>query len=274
MKKKIIIFFSLTLIVLLAALTPIFAKDLNYPTDVNRIDYINAGGQAEVALPALPSTDSALQNYPTTATAMRFSFSHIEVPNADKSFDTLLVWLYLIPSGASSRVWEPFAYFTTDPTEIAFQEAFWHGSFVNFDATLYYMNPPTNTIHFPSTWSTDNVIGVSNDVLQVVRHGNSVTVTLSASEQVKRPLQMPPGKSFVIPALTLELTKYGGSVNFVETTNLVNYLGASGYTFVNEVTGFNANGVVASPTAWLNGATAENAYLAMDAKHTYYPPTS
>ncbi len=265
MKKEAMAIFVLTLTIMLAAFTPVFAKDLNFPSEVNRIDYINAGGQAEVALPSLPSTDPALLNYPASATAMRFSFSHIEIPNTGKSVDILLVWLYLIPTGAPSREWQPFAYITTDKTDVAFQEAFWRGSFVNFDATLYGA---------PSSWSTDNVIGVSSDVLKVTRHGNDASVTLSASQQVKRPLQpFPPGKAFTVPAFSLELNKYGGSAHFIETQNLVNYPGASGYTFVNEGMGFNAKGAVASATAWLNGATAQNATTVLKATHTYYPPT-
>lgn len=272
--KKAILVLALTVFMMFAAIAPAFAKNLNYPPDVYRIDYINAGGQAEIALPTLPSTDPALANYPGTATAMRFSFTHVEMPNAGKSFDVLLVWLYLIPTGATVRSWQPFAYITTDAEDLAFQRAFWRGSFVEFDATLYYMNPPTNTIPFPQTWSTDNVIGVGNDVLSVSRHGNDVTVTLNAPQQVKRPLQPPPGKAFTVPAFSLTLNKYGGSMHYSETRELTTYPGASGYTFVNAGVGFMADGVATSSTAWLNGRAAENATVTMYGTHTYYLPAA
>ena len=271
MKKVLFIVLVLVAVMAFAAVAPAFAKNLNYPAGATRVDYVNAGGQAEIALPPLPSTDPALLNYPTTATAMRFSFSHIETPNAGKSFDTLIVWLYLIPTGATTRSWQPYAYITTDTEELAFQRAYWRGSFVEFDATLYYMNPPTNTIPFPSTWNTDNVIGVTSDVLKVERHGNDATVTLNAPQQVKRPLQPPPGKSFTVPAFSLEVNKYGGSVQFTETKNMIGYPGASGYTFVIEGMGFNANGAATSTAGWLNGLPAENATVVMHSTHTFFP---
>ncbi len=261
-------------LMLFGCLTPAFAKNLNYPSAVERIDYINAGGQAEIAMPTLPSTDPALVNYPNTATSMRLSFTHVEVPNAGKSFDVLLVWLYIITTGATTRSWQPFAYITTNTEDIAYEEAFWRGSLVNFDATLFYMNPPTNTIPFPSTWSTDNVIGVSSDVLKVSRHGNDATVTLSVPQKVLRPLQgpVPPGKSYTLPAFSLEVKKFGGSVHFSQTQVLTGYPGASGYTFVNAGMGFRGNGVVTSPTAWLNGRSAENATVVMEGTHTFFSP--
>jgi len=276
MKKTVIAVLLLTLLMVFPVISPAFSKNLNLPYGADRVDYVNAGGQAEITLPPLPSTNPDLTNYPTTATMMRFSFSHTEIPNDDKSFDTLLIWLYLIVTGATEPSWQPFAYITTDKGEVAYQSTFWKGSFINFDATLYYMNPPANTIPFPSTWSTNNVIGVDSDVLKVLRHGNDVTVTLTEPQSVKRPLQPPPGKSFMVPAFSLEVTKYGGSVHYTETKDLIGYPGASGYLFVKDNMGFNANGVVTSvkttgEKTWMNGLSVTNAMVTMQGTHTSTP---
>jgi len=271
MKKTSITVLLLALLMMFSTLSPAFSKNLNLPYGADRVDYVNAGGQAEITLPTLPSTNPDLANYPNSATAMRFSFSHIEIPNADKSFDTLIIWVYLTVTGATTPSWQPFAYITTDKSEVAYRSVFWKGSFINFDATLYYMNPPSNTIPFPSTWSTNNVIGVDSDVLKVSRHGNDVTVTLTEPQYVKRPLQPPPGKSFMVPAFSLEVTKDGGSVHFTDTNDIIGYPGASGYKLVVDGMGFNANGVVTSVTTWLNGLPVTNAHADMKETHTYTP---
>ncbi len=268
-KTKSVVFSSFLLLILsttipTVAITQAFGKNMNLPPGANGIEYLNAGGQVEIPLPPLPS--SSLPNYPSSATAIRFSFAHVEIPNADSSYDTLLVWLYLIPTGSPGRVWSPYAYITTNAGELTFLRTFWRGSFIEFDATLFGQ---------PSTGNTDNIMVVSGDVLKVDRHGNDVSVSLNSPQQVRRPLvPIPPGPLyFTLPAFSLKLSNYGGSMHFMETTLLTGYPGASGYKMVNEGMGFAANGALTSPTTWLNGAQVQNATVIMNGIHTFYPPT-
>ena len=59
--------------------------------------------------------------------------------------------------------WEPIAHLTTGSPD--FLTTFWKGTQIAFDATLY---------GFPSSYSTNNVILVSDQVLTAERHGNNM----------------------------------------------------------------------------------------------------
>jgi hypothetical protein len=261
---------TLTLVLLLALLmsifasvaTPISAKNLNLPVGANHINYFNAGGQAEVNLP------SGLSGFPASATKMRLSVVHVEIPNADISFDNLLVWLYVKPTGFPLD-WYPFAVFTDSADHASFVRTYFAGIFVKLDATKYYMNPPTNTIPFPASYSTDNVYVISDGTLVVDRHGNSISVKLSEDQQFKRPFTT--GTYLSLPSFSFELHSYGDAIFGTETATITGVPGASGYTMVNEYMGFAATGSIIS-TGYLNGLEISNGNVIMHGTHTYFPP--
>jgi hypothetical protein len=268
-KMKSLVFSSILLLVIsmmMSSLTimPVTAKNLNLPDGANNINYYNAGGQAEVALPA------GMAGFPTSATGMRFSVVHVEIPNSDTSFDSLLVWMYVKPTGFPLG-WYPFAIIISNANteQVELLHNYWAGSFVNLDATKYFMNPPANTIPFPANYGTDNVIVVEPGVLTVDRHGNSITVNLKEQQQFKRPFTT--GTNLPIPAFTLELKAQGESIHGTETHAIVGIPGASRYTLVNEYMGFGATGTITGE-GYLNGPAVNNAMVAMHGTHTYYPP--
>ncbi len=241
-----------------ACVAPALAKNLNLPPGVEIIDYINAGGQADIPiLQPLPS------NYPASTTDMRLSFKHVEMPNAGLSFSGLLVQLRILTANATTYSWQPFAYITTNADEEQFVKKVWSGTFINFNAT---------SIGLPASFSTYNVKVVSEDVLQVDRHGNSVTVKLNAPQQIKRPAG--PAVYFTLPAFSLDLTKIdnAGSMQFSLVIEFKGYPNASNYTFVSESMGFAANGVFTCSGLPLNTGPVTNAAVIMKGTHTYSPP--
>jgi hypothetical protein len=267
-KMKSLVFSSILLLafsMMVSSLTvmPVTAKNLNLPACASNINYYNAGGQAEVALPA------GMAGFPISATAMRFSVVHVEIPNSNIAFDSLLVWMYVKPTGFP-LTWYPFAIIISNANteQIELLQNYWAGSFVHLDATKYFMNPPTNTIPFPTNFGTDNVIVVEPGVLTVDRHGNSIIVSLKEQQQFKRPFTT--GTLLPIPAFTLELKAYGESIHGTETHAIVDIPGASGYTLVNDYMGFGATGAMTGE-GYLNGPAVNNAMVAMHGTHTYYP---
>ncbi len=257
-----ILLFALLIIM---AIGPVSAKNLNLPPGADKIYYFNAGGSAEVALP------KGLPGYPSSATGMRFSVVHFEIPNSDIAFDDLLVWLYVKPGPTVPLDWYPFAVFTTNDEYAAFARNYFSGSFVFLDATKYYMNPPTNTIPFPASYGTNNVVVVNEGVLTVDRKGNSITVNLNTPQQFKRPFTS--STNLALPAFTLELKKdNGGSVHATESNTITGVPGASGYTMVNDYMGFYATGSLESTGSFLDGATINNGFVTMHGTHTFYPP--
>jgi hypothetical protein len=181
---------------------PASAKDLNVP-DAILIDYYNAGGQANVTLQSpIYALKSTSYGY---ATSMQFRFIHCEIPNSDVSFDNLLVYLGFPATDAAGNAimnYQPYAAITTSSNYATFQKAFWYGTFIQFDAALYntaWASLGTNTP------SRNNIILVNNDVLNVDRHGNDVTVTLNEPQTINLPLYALFGApaSFTLPAFSL-----------------------------------------------------------------------
>ncbi len=259
-KAKIIVLFSflfLASLMTVANVTPALAKNLNLPDGANKVGYYDAAGLADIALPTpLPA------GYPSSATAMRFSFAHVDTTSDGSSFDNLVVWLYMKPTGSQTLVWEPFAVITTDQMDATFERTLWHGSFVEFDATLY---PPA-----PISYGTDNVKVVSESALSVTRHGNDVTINLNEPQTLKRPLSA--STTFIVPAFSLELNKYGGSMHDLSTHLWAGYPGASGYTMIQDEMSFNANGDFTSIGSTFDGAPVSNGFVIMHGDHTFYPP--
>jgi hypothetical protein len=260
-KKKSMAISAILLIVLsigtsTAVVNSAIAETQTLPPGAEKMYYNDGGGQIEIDLPSpVPPV------YPGSATAIRFSFMHGEVPNSNTTFDNMIIWLYVIPSGTTTRIWAPFADITTNADFAAFARTYFKGSFVEFNATLYGLQ---------ASYGTDNVFVVPSNVLQVQRNGNAVTVNLNAPQQIKRPAA-PAGTNLTVPAFSATLTNYGQSFYFSQALPLTGYLGASEYTLILEQLSYNANGVISSD-GFLNNANVENATIGISGTHTYYPP--
>jgi hypothetical protein len=265
MNRKIKNVFSLFLLLVLitvalpVASVPVLAKDMNLPPGADEIAYCSGGGSATVDLPVpLPP------GYPPTATKISISAQHIEMPNADTIDNLLFISLYMTTTSKPTLHWEPIAEIRSDAEAAAHCMIHWRGTYVVFDATLYGL---------PPSFSTNNIIVVPEGVVKVERHGNSITATLNAPQQIKF-FGYPTSRIFNVPTLSLELDKYGGSVHTTSTTVLTGYRGASGYTFESERVGFDANGVFTStyPSWNLNAAAVTEASVTMNGITTFYPP--
>ena len=264
-EKKAILCITL-LITLAIATAPVFAKNLNLPNGADWIEYYNAGGLADILLPTpLPA------GFPSSATAMELRFVHVEMPNSEVTFDYLLVFIYAIQQGTTAPVWIPFAVVTTSDDAAAQAATFWSGTPIKLDATLYTVPPYNVPPAIAPLMSSNNIFVVPEGELTVERHGNDVTVNLNIPQSIKRPLTYPPAY-ITLPAFSLELQKYGGSIHSHTSGTLTGWLGASGCTTVHDEMGFNANGVFTSPDSALNGAPVQNATLWMHGSHTFYPP--
>ena len=102
---------------------------------------------------------------------------------------------------------------------------------------------------------------VSDDVLIVNRHGNSITVELTASQGS-------------VQAFTVELNKVGGSVHRDNTIFLTEYPDASGYTIYIEEMGFNARGVFTCPAWGYDSVSMTDCFITMHGISIHTPPAS
>ena len=133
------------------------------------------------------------------------------------------------------------------------------------EAYIEYPGPYYN----PAWVNTDNVKLVSDDDLQVERHGNKMFVNLKVPQQIQRPT----GVYFTIPAFSMELNGYGGSFYTSETFVLTGYYGASNYTWKVDYEWLKITGGFTS-SAWNYSSypISEN-YLTIHGTGVYYPPT-
>jgi hypothetical protein len=275
-KNKNLLALTICLSIVLAIPTlavPVSAKNLNVPNAI-LLDYYNAGGQVNVNL------QTPIQVFPTIATSMQFRFIHCEIPNSDVSFDNLLVFLGFPTTDSNGVVttnYQPYAGFTTSSDHATFGRVFWFGTYMQLDATLYGINANRGT----NTAERNNIRVVDSDVLNVERHGNSVTINLAESQEIFIPLYglakpVAALPSFTLPAFSIELNKYGdafyytGSATMGNPTNPASpsWRGASGMTIVHEELRFNANAVLTSDDL---AGTATDAFLMMNGIHTFYP---
>ena len=278
MKKEILLVSMILLMLVILTpmvVMPVSAKNLNLPEGADRVYYGNGGGTVDIAITPNSASTPLPTGYPPSLDAIRLKFSHIEMPNADESFDTLIVFVHIKLQGATEHSWQPFIVVTDSADYAQFAETFLRGSLVRWNVPPNYPLQPA----FP----TNNVQLVNDDELSVVRQGNSVTVKLTAEQIIERPnpvlpLTNPPKQTtFIFPAFTLDLNKIGkGSMHIVDSDTLNDYTDASGYSYVFESMGFEANAVftiqpLSTGQQLLTGATS-NAGVVMNFIHTYYPP--
>jgi hypothetical protein len=259
MNKKIFVIVaasvSVAILASLVGITTVLGKNLNLPPGAHGISYYSSG-HAVIDLPnPLPA------NYPATATKIYIGVFHDEIPNAGFECDRFYIQFYMKRPGATQYAWNPYAEIVANSEMADFLRIFWRGTPIAFDATLYGA---------PASYGTNNVILVSDDVVNVERHGNSLHVNLAAPQQVK--IANTAGTFFTLPALSMELKAYGASTHTESTTVLKGYPGAWGGNYTVEAMGFNANGALTC-SAWnLNAAPMSEGSLTMHGIQTFYPP--
>jgi hypothetical protein len=266
MKKVFSLFllFVLTSVVLSISSSPVSACNaVKLPPGASRIDYY-FGGNATIDLPA------GLPNYPS-ATKINFAV-YAQEAGSDPGVVTLLVSLYLTATATSIAHWSQVAHLATSANVANFLRTFWHGSTVEFDSTI----PPYNQAPYnmPPSYGTDNVIQVSKDTLKVERHGNSVYVSMNAPQQIKKVGPDIPTYYYILPPFSLELKKYGGSVDEEGSVMMSGYPGASLYRQDREIKGFYANGAfTCNSLGWsYSKAPTSEAFITMNGILTFYPP--
>ena len=127
-----------------------------------------------------------------------------------------------------------------------------------------------------STLTIANTKAVSDTVLKVERHGNSISAQLTTSQAIIYATGVNVGRPATLPAFSVEFSKVGGNVH----TQFANYLdparGLSGYTQIVEASGFDANGLfTCASTRWTTTGTAmTDCAIAMHEISTYIPPST
>lgn len=242
LKKVAVVFSAMALSMMLAAVAPAFAKNFNVPEGVNRVYY--SGGEGVIAVPTGWPTGGA---HPTL---LHIKALDVEIGTLGSADNIEIDVPYPMPDG--STAWLPVAYFTTstNPDTVSWAQMLLSG--------------------FPAALLLGNIRGVSDSVLKVERHGNSVTVELTASQTV---LWFNPTHTGVvaaiIPAFTMQLDKVGGSVHKESVTSLTGYSGASGWTGYVDQMGFNADGVFTC-TGW--NSEMSDCFITMHGISTWVPP--
>jgi hypothetical protein len=239
-KRVSAVVLALSLLMLFGAFAPAFAKNFNYPEGQN-ITYAS-GGEGFVAPPA-----GSLG----MITSLKIRANDVEIGTHGAGDNIEIDFLYQPPAGSS--FYAPIAFFTTNPnpTVIDWLKIVLSG--------------------FPLAMLPNNIRYVSDDVLIVDRHGNSITIELTAPQTFLMPSPTGP-VSLVLPAFTIELNKVGGSVHEERVLELTGYPGASGYTGYIEEVGFNAEGTF-SCQAWSYDSQPMTAcFIIMHGKTIYVPP--
>jgi hypothetical protein len=236
--KRITVFvFALALLMAFAVIAPAFAKNFNYPEGQN-ITY-TSGGEGFIATPA---------DYFGPVTSMKIRANDVEIGTHGSGDNIEIDFLFPLPTGPT---YLPIAFFTTNPNPDVID---W------LKIVLSGM---------PLAVLPNNIRYVSEDVLIVNRHGNSITVELTAPQTI---LMMPGPVSVVVPAFTVELNKVGGSVHQDKAVVLTGYPGASGYTGYTEEMGFNAEGTFTCQAWSYDNQPMTDCFILMHGKTIYVPP--
>ena len=268
-RKILVIVLVLVAVMAFAAVAPVFAKNQHLPAGSTWKAYYS-GGNAVIDLPA---TVQESWPYPeSTATKMFVGVYRDEMPGYEGN--RLFIMFWEIMPGETEYSWQPFAEFTTNPNTASFLRTFWGGTAVEFNlaaATTYCALLGINPAFAPFL-TTDNVFVVSEDALQVERHGNSVFAHIAAQDKpIKQPMTALPDVTFTLPELSMELNKYGGSVHTPVTLYMTGWPGACDGTLVEDLTGFNANGAFTCQAWNLNAAPMSEGWITMHGIQTFYP---
>jgi hypothetical protein len=213
-----------------------FAKNFNYQGVV----HYSSGGEGYIAPPAGSFG---------TATSLKIQLADVQIGTYGHG-DT--IGISLLWNGPNGPVYLPIAWFTSNP---------------NPDVIDWLKMVLSG---FPVTLP-NNIRYVSEDVLMVDRHGNSITAELTTPQTIMMLSSTGP-IPVVVPAFTMELNKVGGSVHRETTIELTGYTGASGWIGYIEETGFNAEGVFTCQAWSYNSEPMTDCFIAMHQIVNYVQP--
>jgi hypothetical protein len=262
---------ALAFIMIFATFAPVFAKNQHLPPGATWGAYYS-GGNAVVDLPA-----TVQENWPypeSTATKMYIGVYIDEMPGYEGVRFFIMFWETM--PGATEPSWQPWVEFTTNPNTANFLRTFWGGTATEFNlaAAVFYLEalgvPSDIAVEIAPLYTTDNVFVVSDDVLQVERHGNSIFAHVAAQDkQIKVPMTI--SETWTLPELSVKLDKYGGSVHTPVTLYMTGWPGACDGTLTEDLTGFNANGAFTCLDWNLNAAPMSEGWITMHGIQTFYP---
>jgi hypothetical protein len=256
MNKKVL-GIALTSIFLVMLVAPALAKRLKIPEGQVRM-FMSGNGQAaiEVEIEAFyPGDPEADPPVPPSTVMELHRIAIFGVNVADSTFgpeDHIRIDLWWPPlfNGLPTGGFMPLVVVGTNDDTLAFLRSVFSGL------------PPSHPLnYFPA----------SEDMVQVDRHGNSITAKLN--EDLTVFLLMPTPHYLTIPAFTMELNKYGGSWHTQGTTTMTGWPYASEYTLENEAMGFDATGVLTCEGWNLDKQPMTDGVIAMHRTITFIPPS-
>lgn len=239
MKRITVVVFAFALLMTFAAAAPAFAKNFNYPED--QLIHYSSGGEGYIAPPAGSFG---------TATSLKIQLADVQIGTYGHG-DT--IGISLLWNGPNGPVYLAIAWFTSNP---------------NPDVIAWLK---TTLSGFPAAMMPNNIRYVSDDVLMVDRHGNSITAELTTPQTIMMMSSTGP-IPVVVPAFTMELNKVGGSIHKETIVQLTGYPGASGWTGYIQEVGFNAEGAFTCQAWSYNGEPMTDCFIAMHQIVNYVPP--
>jgi hypothetical protein len=266
-KKITVAVLALVLLMVCAAIAPVFAKNTHLPAGASDIVYMNGEGSAIVDIPSGSTTP--------TATKMLIGV-HIDEAPAKYVGDRLYIELWEIMPGATDYSWQPWLEVLTNPNMAELIRDFWAGSAAEFNiaAAIYYLvgagfTPEEAAVMAPFL-TTDNVFLVGDNELTVARHGDHILVNLATPQQIKIPMTI--ADYWTLPAFSMKLHAYGESVHKEPTFVMSGWPGAWGGTLAVKEMGFNANGAFTCSAWSLDKAPMSEGWITMHGTQTFYPP--
>jgi hypothetical protein len=255
-KISISIICVLVAIMVIASVAPAFAKKLKIPEGQVRMFMSGAGEAAiEVEIEAFYPGDATADPPVPDTTVMELHRIAIFGTNvADSTFGPedhirIDLWWPALFMEQPTGVFMPLVVVGTNNDTLAFLRSAFSGL------------PPSHPLNnFPA----------SEDIVQVDRHGNSITASLN--EDLTVFVLMPTPHYLTIPAFTMELNKYGGSWHKQGTTTMTGWPYASNVTLENEAMGFDANGVLTCEGWNLDKQPMTAGEIAMHRTITFTPP--
>ena len=258
MNKKIFIsiIFLLVVILSLASFAPAFAKKLKIPEGQVRM-FMSGAGRAviEVEIEAFyPGDPTATPPVPDATVMELHRIAIFGVDVSDSTFgpeDHIRIDLWWPPlfMEQPTGVFMPLVVVGTNDNTLAFLRSLFSG-----------LPPSAPPNHFPA----------SDEMVQVDRHGNRITIKLNEDLIIFALLPTP--HYLTIPAFTMELNKYGRSWHEEGSSTITGWPGASEYSLESEGMGFNANGILTSQGWGLNKQPMTDGEVIMHRTITFIPP--
>jgi hypothetical protein len=253
MKKYPILFSIVCLLLISMTFSSVFAKDFNLP-EGQSIEYFSQG-EGYIAVPA----GALYTNSP--ATTLKIACNDGE-DGTFGSADTIGIFQQFTTNGVTEYL--PMAWYVAspDPTQPNAQVTFYRTLFSGLPAAVA-VGPFVNTK------------AVSDTLLNVERHGNTISAQLTASQRIIYATGVGTGLPATIPAFSVEFNKVGGNIHTDTTKTLDHSKGLSGYTQIVQASGFEATGLfTCSSSRWTTtDASMTDSFISMHEISTYIPPS-